>query len=83
MIIEIIGFLAGALTTAAFIPQVVKTAKSRKTEDISLTMYIIFNSGVLLWLIYGIFITSLPIILANAVTLALGLTILFFKIKFK
>lgn len=83
MIIEIIGFLAGALTTTAFIPQVVKTAKSRKTDDISLTMYIVFNSGVLLWLIYGIFITSLPIILANAVTLALGLTILFFKIKFK
>ncbi len=78
-----VGLLAGALTTLAFVPQVIKIWKSKHARDISLGMFAIFSSGVLLWLFYGIEIGSLPVILANAVTLGLSLTILFFKIKFK
>ena len=80
---NMVGLLAGALTTLAFLPQVIKIWKSKHARDISLGMFAIFSSGVLLWLFYGIEIGSLPVILANAVTLGLSLTILFFKIKFK
>lgn len=78
-----LGLLAGALTTVAFIPQVVKIWKTKHARDISLGMFAIFSSGVLLWLFYGIRIGSLPVIVANAVTLGLSLTILVFKIKYK
>ena len=78
-----LGLIAGALTTVAFIPQVIKIWKSRHARDISLGMFAIFSSGVLLWLFYGIQIGSLPVILSNAITLVLSLTVLFFKIKFK
>ncbi len=78
-----LGLIAGALTTAAFIPQVVKTWKSKHTLDISLGMFAIFSAGVLLWLLYGIQLGALPIILANGVTLVLSLTILVFKLRYK
>jgi MtN3 and saliva related transmembrane protein len=78
-----LGLIAGALTTLAFIPQVVKTWKSRHTRDISLGMFAIFSVGVFLWLLYGIRIGAMPIILANVVTLVLALTILVFKLRYK
>ena len=78
-----LGFAAGALTTLAFLPQVIKTWRSRHTRDISLGMFAIFSSGVFLWLLYGIQVRALPIILANSVTLILALTILILKIKYK
>jgi len=78
-----LGLIAGALTTVAFVPQVIKIWKSKHARDISLGMFAIFSSGVLLWLFYGIQIGSLPVILSNAITLGFSLTILFFKIKFK
>jgi len=77
-----IGFLAAILTTIAFIPQAVKIYKTKNTRDISLSMWLIFSVGVFLWLIYGILIMSLPVILANIVTLLISLFILFFKIKY-
>ena len=77
-----IGFLAAILTTIAFIPQAVKIYKTKSTRDISLPMWLIFSVGVFLWLIYGILIMSLPVILANIVTLLISLFILFFKIKY-
>ena len=80
---NILGFAAGALTTLAFLPQVIKTWRSRRTRDISLGMFVIFSSGVFLWLLYGIQVGAMPIILANSVTLILALTILIFKIKHK
>lgn len=80
MIITVIGLLAGTLTTIAFVPQVMKTWRTKSTEDLSLGMYLIFCCGVILWLIYGIIRTDLPIILANAVTLLLILSVLFLKI---
>lgn len=80
---DILGSLAGALTTIAFIPQVVKTWKTRSTHDISLIMFSLFSLGVLLWLLYGIALGALPIIIANSITLALAMSILVMKIRFK
>ena len=82
-IIEIIGLLAAFCTTAAFVPQVYKVYKNKSTTDISLTMYVVFLLGTMLWLAYGIHYNSLAIILANAVTGLLALTILIFKIGYK
>ncbi len=80
-IVNITGSLAGGLTTIAFIPQVVRTWKTRSAEDISLFMFLLFSCGVLLWLIYGILLHALPIILANGITLALSTSILAMKIR--
>ncbi len=78
----ILGITAGTLTTVAFIPQLAKALKSKSTGDLSWGMVITFSTGVLLWLIYGIWIDSLPVILANAVTLLLQLGIVSLKIKY-
>ena len=80
---ETLGLLAGALTTASFVPQVIKTWRTRSTHDISLWMFTLFNIGLALWLLYGVRIGSVPIIVANSVTLALALTILYFKLRYK
>ena len=82
MLTTIIGLLAGALTTIAFLPQAIKTWKTKSAKDISLGMYLIFCSGVILWLIYGILTSDLPVILANAVTLVFALSILYFKLLY-
>ncbi|MHB1245013.1 MAG: SemiSWEET family sugar transporter [Sulfuriferula sp.] len=74
-----IGLLAGTLTTVAFIPQVIKIWRSKKADDISVSMFLIFTVGVALWMIYGIQIASLPVMLANAVTMILALIILILK----
>jgi MtN3 and saliva related transmembrane protein len=78
-----LGLIAGALTTVAFIPQVVKIWKSKHTLDISLGMFSIFSAGVFLWLLYGLQLGALPIILSNGITLVLSLTILVFKLRYK
>lgn len=78
---ELIGSLAGLLTTLAFLPQVIKTWRTGSTKDISLWMFVLFCSGVALWLVYGLMIAAMPVILANAVTLALAGSILVFKIR--
>ncbi|UVT17039.1 MAG: SemiSWEET transporter [Nitrospira sp.] len=77
-----IGLVAGTLTTIAFLPQLTKILKTRSTKDVSTAMFIIFSTGVLLWLIYGLLIHSIPVIIANAITLALASVILFLKVKF-
>jgi MtN3 and saliva related transmembrane protein len=79
--VTIIGFMAAICTTISFIPQVLHILKTRDTKGISLSMYSIFTVGIACWLIYGCLLGSLPIILANAVTLLLALIILIFKIK--
>jgi len=78
-----LGLIAGTLTTAAFVPQVIKTWRTRSTHDISLGMFALFNSGLVLWLVYGWTIGSLPIVISNAITLTLALTILYFKLRYK
>lgn len=79
----IIGLIAGFCTTFAFLPQAIKTIKTKQTSDISLIMYIIINIGVTLWLIYGILRSDLPVILANGIVLIFTLTIMGLKIKYK
>ena len=81
--VTIIGLLAATGTTISFLPQVIKSWKTHKTQDISLPMYIVLCTGVCLWLVYGFLIKDLPIVLANGITLILALSILFLKIKYK
>ncbi|WP_462250058.1 SemiSWEET transporter [Ekhidna sp.] len=78
---ELIGYIAAFLTTVSFAPQALKTIKTKSTEGISLVMYILFTSGIVCWLIYGIFLDELPIILANSITLILSIIILTYKVK--
>jgi len=80
---DLLGSAAGALTTAAFVPQVVKTWKSKSAGDLSFGMFLVFAAGVLLWLAYGVVIGATPIIVANSVTLALAVAILAMKIRYK
>lgn len=76
-----LGFIAATLTTAAFVPQALKTLRSRDTRSISLGMYIVFAIGLCFWLAYGIVLGSWPMILSNVVTLALALLILGLKLR--
>ena len=78
----ILGFFAGFLTTVSFLPQVVKTWKSRSASDLSLGMLSVFSVGVMCWLIYGFLLQESPMIFWNFVTLILVLVILFLKLKF-
>lgn len=82
-IVIIIGLVAATLTTIAFIPQVIKTWRMKETRDISELRLVLFSVGILLWLIYGLFISNIPLIVANTATLALGAIMLFFKFKYK
>ena len=81
--ITVIGLMAGSLTTISFLPQAIKTWKSKSAKDISLTMFLSFCIGVILWIIYGLFIMDIPVLVTNIVTLILAGTILFFKLKYK
>jgi MtN3 and saliva related transmembrane protein len=82
-ITDVLGMTAGGLTTISFLPQVIKTWKSKSAADISSGMFILFSSGVFLWLLYGVAIGASPIIIANAVTLALALLILILKLHYQ
>jgi len=82
MNIEIFGYIAAVLTTAAFLPQLIKTLKTKKADDVSLITLIMFIIGVLCWIIYGYNISSIPILIANLITLILNLMILILKIFF-
>jgi len=81
--ITLLGMIAGAMTTIAFLPQLFKVWRSKSAKDISMTWLVIFSSGVFLWLIYGLLLGQLPIVLANAVTLSLTGVILGFKLKYR
>ena len=81
--ITILGLLAGALTSAAFFPQFIQAWRTKSVKDVSLAMYIIFCLGISLWLIYGFLVNSLPVILANVVTLSMAAAILYLKIRYR
>lgn len=80
--IDLFGFIAALLTTSAFLPQVIKTLREKNTKSLSLPMYLILTSGLLLWLTYGIMINDWALIIANSVTGILALIILVAKIKY-
>ena len=80
-IIDVVGYVAAFLTTISFLPQVIKTLRTRDTSGISLTMYSIFVSGVVLWFIYGFLRDDKIVMMANVVTFILAGSVLLLKIK--
>ena len=80
--IDFFGYFAAILTTSAFLPQLIKTLKTKKADDVSLLTLIMFICGVGSWIIYGYLISSSPILIANVVTLLLNFFILFSKIYY-
>lgn len=80
---SIIGLIAGLLTTGAFLPQILKTIKTKDTKSISLSMYIVYVTGVLIWFVYGIMLGEIAIIITNIFSLLFGLIMLIMKIFYK
>ena len=78
---DMIGLVAAMLTTISFLPQTLLVLRTGRTDGISLTMYALFTTGVAGWLVYGLLVGSLPVIVANAITLALAATILGLKVR--
>lgn len=83
MYIGLIGIIAGVLTTISFIPQLVKILRTREAKDVSLYMYVILTTGIVLWLIYGFLIKEFPIILANIISFILCSIIIAAKMKYR
>ena len=81
MHVEIIGYIGALLTTAAFFPQTWKVIRTRDTHSISLAMYVLFTAGICFWLVYGVLIESIPLLIANTITLVLSSVILVMKMK--
>ena len=81
--IDILGWIAGTLTTIAFFPQLLKTWTTKSAKDVSLVMMVTFCIGVFLWLLYGLAIKAMPVVVTNSVTLILALLILILKIRYK
>lgn len=80
--IELVGSVAAICTTGAFVPQVARVVRLRSAEDISLTTFLVFSVGTAVWMVYGFLIDSIPVVLANAVTLVLALTIVVLKLAY-
>ena len=80
--ITIIGFAAAFCTTASFLPQAIKTVRTKNTSGISLYMYILFTAGTFLWMLFGIFSHNMPVTIANVITFGFSAAILFYKIKY-
>ncbi len=80
--IDFYGFLAALLTTIAFLPQVYKTWQTKSADDVSLIMLILFITGLICWIIYGLKINSIPILIANIITFIFNFSILILKITY-
>jgi MtN3 and saliva related transmembrane protein len=81
-IVEYLGFAAAFCTTAAFVPQLVRVIRLRSARDISLPTFLMFSFGVFLWLLYGLYSGSKPVIASNSVTLVLSVSILVLKLRY-
>jgi MtN3 and saliva related transmembrane protein len=77
----LVGLAAAFCTTIAFLPQVIQTWRTRSTKDISLAMFLVFTTGIFLWLVYGVILRDVPLIAANGITFVLSGTILYFKFR--
>lgn len=80
--VDAVGFAAATMTTVAFVPQVLRIVRTRSAHDISWWMFGIFSLGVALWLAYGLMLDALPVVFANAITLALAVSILVLKWRY-
>jgi MtN3 and saliva related transmembrane protein len=81
--VDILGYSAGAITSLTFLPQVIKTWKLKSARDISLLMFVIAAVNEVMWIAYGALLENWVIILTNAIVLAMSLTMIFFKLRFK
>jgi MtN3 and saliva related transmembrane protein len=81
--IEILGLVAGTITSITFLPQVIKIWQTKSAKDLSLMMLLLLMLGVVLWLIYGLVVMSAAIIYTNSMVLAMSLIMLYFKVRFK
>ncbi|MGL4604500.1 MAG: SemiSWEET transporter [Iodobacter sp.] len=81
--LNMLGFLAGACTTAAFVPQVWQVWRTRSARDLSLGMYLVLVLGVMLWLVYGLLCNDMPLVIANIITLILAGSVLVMKVYFE
>jgi MtN3 and saliva related transmembrane protein len=81
--VTLVGYLAAVLTTAAFVPQALRAWRTRSTSDISLSMFVMLNVGITLWLLYGLLTEDAPLIAANLITGVLAASILYLKIRYK
>jgi MtN3 and saliva related transmembrane protein len=81
--IEILGLVAGTITSVTFLPQVIKIWQTKSAKDLSLMMLLLLMLGVVLWLIYGLVVMSAAIIYTNSMVLAMSLIMLYFKVRFK
>ena len=82
-VIDILGYVAGALVVVSLLPQFIKSWKTKSTKDISLWRYIIYAIGLILWITYAILIKNGPVVLTNTVGLVLAVSILYLKLKYK
>lgn len=78
-----LGLVAAVLTTGSFLPQALKTWKTKSTKDVSIVMYLLLCAGIILWTVYGFLIWSVPVILANVISFIFTFSILALKIKYK
>ena len=81
--LEILGLLAGTITSITFLPQVIKVWQTKSAKDLSMMMLLLLMLGVILWLIYGLILMNVAIIYTNSMVLAMSLILLFFKLKYK
>ena len=80
-LLDYTGYAAALCTTGAYVPQVLRVWRTRSTQDISLKMFLVLVTGLVIWLVYGFWKGEIPLIAANSVTLMLAGIILYFKIK--
>jgi len=81
-VVPVIGFAAGALTTLAYLPQALHSFRTRSVRDLSLTMLVTLNTWLLLWVVYGLWIRSVPLVLTNVLTFVLAFPLLIMKLRF-
>ena len=82
VIIDFLGYIAATITTIAFLPQIIKTIKSKSAKDVSMGMFVLFTTGVFLWIVYGVLTKTYPVLIANAVIFCLALAQIILKIKY-
>jgi MtN3 and saliva related transmembrane protein len=79
---QVVGIVAGMLTTVSFLPQVWRIWRRKSADDVSMPMFLLFTVGVAAWLVYGLLIHSMPVIAANVVTLVLAGTVIGLKVRY-
>lgn len=77
----LIGLIAAICTTVSFVPQIVKILETKRTDDVSFSMYAVICTGIFLWIVYGFLIMDIPLLLANTISFILAMSVLILKIR--